>query len=114
MEPIRDTFDVVFKLWPDPNKRVGPARPASVGYIMGVRPAVEVAADFAPAHLTTSGPSLSDHLTHAYGAHEAALRIGVGVDVINELATYPEEVLDRGPARSQRPTRDRRIRTPSR
>jgi hypothetical protein len=59
MEPIRDTFDVVFKLWPDPNKRVGPARPASVGYVMGVRPTVEVAADFAPAHFDYLWSSLS-------------------------------------------------------
>ena len=35
-------------------------------------------------------------------------------DVFNELATYPEEVLDRGLARPERSTRDRRIRTPSR
>ena len=26
-EPIRDVQDVVFKLWSDPDKRVGPARP---------------------------------------------------------------------------------------
>jgi hypothetical protein len=28
VEPIRDVRDVVFKLWPDPETRVGPARPA--------------------------------------------------------------------------------------
>jgi hypothetical protein len=67
MEPIREGFDVVFKLWPDPDKRVGPARPASVGYIMGVRPAVEVAADFAPAHFDYLWSfALSGHLTHAF------------------------------------------------
>jgi hypothetical protein len=37
VEPIRDVHDVVFKLWPDPDKRMGPARPAAVGYIMGIR-----------------------------------------------------------------------------
>jgi hypothetical protein len=43
VEPIRDIKDIVFKLWPDPEKRVGPARPAAVGDIMGIRPAVDVA-----------------------------------------------------------------------
>ena len=43
VEPIRDVQDVVFKLWPDLDKRVGPARPAAVGYINGIRPAVDVA-----------------------------------------------------------------------
>jgi hypothetical protein len=56
-----------FKLWPDPNKRVGPAPPASVGYIMGVRPVVEVAADFASAHFDYLWSfALSGHLTHAF------------------------------------------------
>src|SRR5437867_3601889 len=41
VEPIRDVKNVVFKLWPDPHARVGPARPAAIGYIMGIRPAVE-------------------------------------------------------------------------
>src|SRR5688572_3397893 len=49
-EPIRDVHEIVFKLWPDPDKRVGPARPAAVGYIMNIRPEVEVIANFAPSH----------------------------------------------------------------
>src|ERR1700719_1452947 len=49
IEPIRDINDIVFKLWPDPEKRVGPARPAAVGYINGIRPAVDVIASCTPA-----------------------------------------------------------------
>jgi hypothetical protein len=44
VEPIRDVQNVVFKLWSNQEKRVGPARPAAVGYINGIRPVVDVAA----------------------------------------------------------------------
>jgi hypothetical protein len=48
-EPIRDVHEVTFSLWPDVDKRVGPARPVSVAHIVAVRPAVEVIANFTPA-----------------------------------------------------------------
>jgi hypothetical protein len=67
VEPIRDVHDVVFKLWSDPEKRVGPARPAAVGYINGIRPAVDVAVSCAPSdfnHIWSL--ALSGHLTNAY------------------------------------------------
>ena len=57
----------MFKLWSDSEKRLGPARPAAVGYINGIRPTVHVAASCAPAHfnyiwlLAPSG-----HFTHVY------------------------------------------------
>lgn len=58
---------MVFKLWPDPEKRVGPARPAAVGYIMGIRPAVDVAASCTPVRFNYIWSlALSGHLTHAY------------------------------------------------
>lgn len=67
VEPIRDIHDVVFKLWPDPSKRVGPARPAAVGYIMGIRPEVDVVASCTPADFNYIWSlALSGHLTHAY------------------------------------------------
>lgn len=66
VEPIRDTKDVVFKLWPDPEKRVGPARPAAVGYIMGIRPAVDVAASCTPAVSTTSGHWRSQGISRTF------------------------------------------------
>ena len=67
VEPIRDVQDVVFKLWSDPEKRIGPARPAAVGYINGVRPTVDVAARCAPADFNYIWSlALSGHLTHAY------------------------------------------------
>jgi hypothetical protein len=67
VEPIRDVKDVVFKLWPDPDKRLGPARPAAVGYINGIRPAVDVAASCTPADFDYIWSlALSGHLTHAY------------------------------------------------
>ena len=34
IEPIRDVQDVVFKLWSDPKKRLGPARPVAVATSM--------------------------------------------------------------------------------
>jgi hypothetical protein len=67
VEPIHAVRDVVFKLWPDPEKRVGPARPAAVGYIMGIRPAVEVIANCLPADFNYIWSlALSGHLTHSY------------------------------------------------
>jgi hypothetical protein len=67
VEPIRDVRDIVFKLWADPDKRVGPARPAAVGYIMGIRPAVDVAASCTTADFNYIWSlALSGHLTHAY------------------------------------------------
>lgn len=67
VEPIRGVQDVVFKLWSDPEKRVGPARPAAVGYINGIRPAVDVAASCTPADFNYIWSlALSGHLTHAY------------------------------------------------
>jgi hypothetical protein len=66
-EPIRDAQDVVFKLWPDPDRRVGPARPVAVGHITRIRPQVEVIASCAPAEFTYIWSlALSGHLTHAY------------------------------------------------
>jgi hypothetical protein len=67
IEPIRDVRDIVFKLWPDPETRVGPARPAAVGYINGIRPAVDVAARCPTADFNYIWSlALSGHLTHAY------------------------------------------------
>ena len=66
-EPIRDVQDVVLKLWADPDKRVGPARPVAVGYITGIRPQVEVIASCAPTEFAYIWSlALSGHLTHAY------------------------------------------------
>lgn len=67
IEPIRDVHEVVFSLWPDPDRRVGPARPVAVAHIVAVRPAVEVIANFIPAdfHYIWS-LALSGHLTYAY------------------------------------------------
>ena len=67
VEPIRDVHDIVFKLWSDPEKRVGASRPAAVGYINGIRPAVDVATSCAPADFNCVWSlALSGHLTHAY------------------------------------------------
>jgi hypothetical protein len=67
IEPIRDVKDVVFKLWPDPEKRIGPTRPAAVGDINGIRPAVDVAASCTPADFKYIWSlALSGHLTHAH------------------------------------------------
>ena len=66
-EPIRDTYDVVFRLWADPDKRVGPARPVAVAHVTGIRPQVEVIASCAPAEFGYIWSlALSGHLTHAY------------------------------------------------
>ena len=66
-EPIRDVRDVVFKLWADPDKRVGPARPVVVGYITGIRPQVEVIASCTPGEFAyVWSLALSRHLTHAH------------------------------------------------
>ena len=52
---------------PIPDKRVGPNRPVSVAYITGIRPAVEVIANFAPAHFSYLWSfAVSGHLTHAF------------------------------------------------
>jgi len=67
VEPVRDVQDVVFKLWSDPEKRVGPARPAAVGYINGIRPTVDVAVSCAPADFNYIWSlALSGHLTYVY------------------------------------------------
>jgi hypothetical protein len=67
VEPVRDVRDVVFKLWSDPEKRIGPARPAAVGYINAIRPAVDVAASCTPADFDYIWSlALSGQLTHAY------------------------------------------------
>lgn len=66
-EPIRDVHDVVFKLWSDPDKRVGPARPVAVAHIVGIRPSVDVIGSCAPAEFAYIWSlALSGHLTHAY------------------------------------------------
>jgi hypothetical protein len=41
-EPVREARDAVLKLWSDPDKRVGPARPVAIRYITGIQPQVEV------------------------------------------------------------------------
>jgi hypothetical protein len=67
VEPIRDVQDLVVKLWSDPDARIGPARPAALGYITGIRPAVEVIARCAPADFGYIWSlALSGHLTHVY------------------------------------------------
>jgi hypothetical protein len=66
-EPIRDVRDVVFRLWPDPDKRVGPVRPVAVAHIVNVRPRVEVIGSCGPAEFDYIWSlALSGHLTHAF------------------------------------------------
>jgi hypothetical protein len=83
VDPIRYVQDVVFKLWSDPEKRLGPARPAAVGYINGIRPTIDVAACCAPADfnyiwsLALSGPHSCVHVLH-----DAALRFRVGLELV--------------------------------
>jgi hypothetical protein len=67
LEPIRDSEAIVIKLWPDPDKRVGPARPAAVAHIMRVRPEIEVLANFHPTDFNYVWTlALSGNLTNAY------------------------------------------------
>ncbi len=66
-EPIRDVHEIVFKLWPDPDKRVGPNRPVSVAYITNIRPHIEVIGScHTEAFDYTWTLALSGKLTHAY------------------------------------------------
>jgi hypothetical protein len=66
-EPVRDTLDVVIKVWADPDKRVGPARPVAVAHIMSVKPEVEVIGSCAPSEFDYIWSlALSGRLTHAY------------------------------------------------
>jgi hypothetical protein len=41
-EPVRETSGVVLSLYPDPKTKVGTARPAAVGSIIGARDALDV------------------------------------------------------------------------
>jgi len=65
--PIRDVREVKFNLWVDANYRIGPNRPAYVGYITQIRPEVAVIASCRPADFEyVWSLALSGHLTHAY------------------------------------------------
>ena len=66
-EPVRDVQDVTLNLWVDRNYRVGKNRPASVGFITQIRPAVGVIAPCRPVDFEYLWSlALSGQLTHAY------------------------------------------------
>jgi hypothetical protein len=65
--PIRDVREVKFNLWVDADHRIGPNRPAYVGYITHLRPEVAVIASCRPRDFEyVWSLALSGHLTHAY------------------------------------------------
>jgi len=67
VEPIRDVDQVRFSIWPDPDRRVGPNRPAAVAHLVGIRPEVSVIGSCAPAEFSYIWTlALSGQLTHAY------------------------------------------------
>jgi hypothetical protein len=65
--PIRDVREVKLNLWVDAGYRIGPNRPAYVGYITQIRPEVAVIASCRPRDFEyVWSLALSGHLTHAY------------------------------------------------
>ena len=65
--PIRDVREVRFNLWVDADYRVGPNRPAYVGYITQTRPEVAVIASCRPGDFEYLwSMALTGYLCHAY------------------------------------------------
>lgn len=65
--PIRDVREVKFNLWVDADYRIGPSRPAYVGYITQIRPEAAVIASCRPGDFEyVWSLALSGNLTHAY------------------------------------------------
>ena len=65
--PIRDVREVKFNLWVDADYRIGPNRPAYVGYITQIRPEVAVIASCRPRDFEyVWSLALSGLLAHAY------------------------------------------------
>ena len=65
--PIRDTVNVEFSLWSDPDRRVGPARPVAVAYVNQIRPVLSISGHFAPGDFEYLwGLALAGLLKHAY------------------------------------------------
>jgi hypothetical protein len=65
--PIRDVQEVKFNLWIDAEYKIGPNRPAYVGYITQTRPVVAVIANCRPVDFEyVWSLALSGQLKHAY------------------------------------------------
>jgi hypothetical protein len=65
--PIRDVREVKFNLWVDADYRIGPNRPAYVGYTTQIRPEVAVIASCRPRDFEYLWSlALSGHLAHAH------------------------------------------------
>lgn len=68
-EPVRQTSDIVFSLYPDARIKVGTARPPAVGSIIGARLAVEAVISLPHAEFDRLWLFvLSSHLKHAWMA----------------------------------------------
>jgi hypothetical protein len=68
-EPVRQTSDIVFSLYPEARTKVGTARPPAVGSIIGVRSAVEAVISLPHAEFDRLWSfALSGHLKHAWMA----------------------------------------------
>ena len=68
-EPVRQTSDIVFSLYPDARTKVGTARPPAVGSIIGVRSAVEAVVSLPHAEFDRLWSfALSGQLKHAWMA----------------------------------------------
>ncbi|HEY7291514.1 MAG TPA: hypothetical protein VH583_16875 [Vicinamibacterales bacterium] len=90
-EPIRDVHDVTFSLWLDRDHQIGPNRPAYVGFITQVRPAVGVIAGCRPADFDYLWSlALSGQLTHAY-VHFTKPRYSSASVVSMAFSNEPEE-----------------------
>jgi len=67
--PIRQTSNIVVSLYPDARTKIGTARPAAVGAIIGARSAIEVAISLPHAEFDRLWSfALSGHLKHAWMA----------------------------------------------
>jgi HSP20 family protein len=94
--PIRDVHDVKFNLWVDADYRIGPNRPAYVGYITHTRPEVAVIASCRPRMLAGFYARPQEDLTrgawvpavdiYSNGQHELVLKA--------ELPDMKEEEID--------------------
>src|SRR5262249_34031704 len=68
-EPLNQTSEIMFSVYPDPSTKVGPARPPAVGSILGMRNGVDAVVSIPHAEFDRVWAfALSGHLKHAWMA----------------------------------------------
>jgi hypothetical protein len=90
-EPVKDVHEVQFSLYPEDDPRVGPARPAAIGAVIGLKPHMSVVISWSHREFDRLwGMAFAGQLRFAY-LHFTKPRYGKALVVNASFSSEPEE-----------------------